>query len=114
MSLGPVLAGFGLTGAVEKALGFPAAARSKMTFAVGRISKCTVKLNLLVFLFCPPEVGLSYHVKCADLSAPPPNLRVSENCPIVHFETKVQFPLKIPVDSPINTRKLEVHKLVKA
>ena len=36
-----------------------------MTFAVGRISKCTLKSNLLVFLFCSPEVGLSYHVKCA-------------------------------------------------
>jgi hypothetical protein len=33
-----VLAGFGITGAVEKALGFPAAvALSKMTFAVGHI-----------------------------------------------------------------------------
>ena len=33
-----MLAGFGITGAVEKALGFPAAAaHSKMTFAVGRI-----------------------------------------------------------------------------
>ena len=87
MSLEPVLAGFGITSAVEKALGFPAAAaRSKMTFAVGRIRKCTLKLELLVFLFCSPEVGLSYHVKCADRSAPPPNLRVSENRPIVHFE----------------------------
>ena len=35
-----------------------AAARSKMTFAVGRIRKCTLKLKLLVFLFCSPEVGL--------------------------------------------------------
>ena len=58
-----------------------------MTFAVGRISKCTLKLKLLVFLFCSPEVGLSYHVKCADRSAPSPNLRVSENRPIVIFET---------------------------
>ena len=91
MSLEPVLAGFGITSAVEKALGFPAAAaRSKMTFAVGRIRKCTLKLKLLVFLFCSPEVGLSYHVKCADRSAPPPNLRVSENRPIVHFETRVE------------------------
>ena len=38
MSLEPVLAGFGITSAVEKALGFPAAAAlSKMTFAVGHI-----------------------------------------------------------------------------
>ena len=38
MSLEPVLAGFGITSAVEKALGFPAAAaRSKLTFAVGHI-----------------------------------------------------------------------------
>ena len=42
----------------------------KMTFAVGRIRKCTLKLKLLVFLFCSPEVGLSYHVKCADRSVP--------------------------------------------
>jgi len=91
MSLEPVLAGFGITSAVEKALGFPAAAaRSKMTFAVGRISKCTLKLKLLVFLFCSPEVGLSYHVKCADRSAPSPNLRVSENRPIVLLKTRVQ------------------------
>ena len=61
-----------------------------MTFAVGRISKCTLKLKLLVFLFCSPEVGLSYHVKCADQSAPSPNLRVSENRPIVIFEARVE------------------------
>ena len=37
-SLEPVLAGFGIKVAVEKALGFPAAAAlSKMTFAVGHI-----------------------------------------------------------------------------
>jgi hypothetical protein len=37
-SLVPVLAGFGIKVAVEKALGFPAAAaRSKLTFAVGHI-----------------------------------------------------------------------------
>jgi hypothetical protein len=37
-SLEPVLAGFGIKVAVEKALGFPAAAaRSKLTFAVGHI-----------------------------------------------------------------------------
>ena len=92
MSLEPVLAGFGITGAVEKALGFPAAAAlSKMTFTVGRISKCTLDLKLLVILFCSPEVcvGLSYRVKCADRSAPPPNLRVSENRVIVNFETRV-------------------------
>ena len=78
MSLEPVLAGFGITSAVEKALGFSAAAaRSKMTFAVGRIRKCTLKLKLLVILFCSPEVGLSYHVKCADQSAPSPKLTVS-------------------------------------
>ena len=67
-----------------------------MTFAVGRISKCmrTLKLKLLVFLFCSPEVGLSYHVKCADRSAPCPNLRVSANRPIVHFGDERQFPLK--------------------
>ena len=65
-----------------------------MTFAVGRISKCTLKLKLLVFLFCSPEVGLSYHVKCADRSAPSPNLRVSENCPIVLLETRVETLLK--------------------
>ena len=86
-----MLAGFGIASAVEKALGFPAAAaRSKMTFAVGRISKCTLKLKHLVILFCSPEVGLSYHVKCADRSAPSPNLRVSENRPIVLLETRVQ------------------------
>ena len=91
MSLEPVLAGFGITSAVEKALGFPAAAaRSKMTFAVGRISKCTLKLQLLVFLFCSPEVGLSCHVKCAGVLVPCPNLRVSENRPIVLLETRVQ------------------------
>ena len=67
-----------------------------MTFAVGRISKCTLKLKLLVFLFCSPEVGLSYHVKCADRSAPSPNLRVSENRPIVIFETRVETLLRIP------------------
>ena len=61
-----------------------------MTFAVGRIRKCTLKLKLLVFLFCSPEVGLSYHVKCGDRLAPPPNLRVSENRSIVHFETRVE------------------------
>ena len=37
---------------------------SKMTFAVGRIRKCTLKLKLLVILFCSPTVGLSYHEKC--------------------------------------------------
>ena len=99
MSLEPVLAGFGTTSAVEKALGFPAAAaRSKMTFAVGRISKCTLKLKLLVILFCSPEVGLSYHVKCADRSAPSPNLRVSENRPIVIFETRVETLLTLTSD----------------
>jgi hypothetical protein len=37
-SLEPVLAGFGIKVAVEKSLGFPAAAAlSKMTFAVGHI-----------------------------------------------------------------------------
>ena len=37
-SLEPVLAGFGIKVALEKALGFPAAAAlSKMTFAVGHI-----------------------------------------------------------------------------
>jgi hypothetical protein len=69
-----------------------------MTFAVGRISKCTLKSKLLVFLFCSPEVGLSYHVKCADRSAPSPNLRVSENRPIVIFETRVQT-LLIEIDA---------------
>ena len=69
-------------------------AYQKMTFAVGRIRKCTLKLKLLVFLFCSPEVGLSYHVKCADRSAPCPNLRVSANRPIVHFGDERQFPLK--------------------
>ena len=94
MSLEPVLAGFGITSAVERVYRLPAAAaRSKMTFAVGRIRKCTLKLKLLVFLFCSPEVGLSYHVKCADRSAPPPNLRVSENRSIVslHFEVETLF-----------------------
>ena len=96
MSLEPGLAGFGITSAVERVYRLPAAAaRSKMTFAVGRIRKCTLKLKLLVFLFCSPEVGLSYHVKCADRSAPPPNLRVSENRPIVHFETRVQTLLTV-------------------
>jgi hypothetical protein len=47
MSFEPVLAGFGITGAVEKALGYPAAAaRSKMTFAVGRIRKCTLNVEI--------------------------------------------------------------------
>ena len=56
MSLEPVLAGFGITSAVERVYRLPAAAaRSKMTFAVGRIRKCTLKLKLLVFLFCSPE-----------------------------------------------------------
>ena len=65
MSLEPVLAGFGITSAVEKALGFPAAAaRSKMTFAVGRIRKCTLKLKLLVFLFCSPEVRHRAIISC--------------------------------------------------
>ena len=63
-----------------------------MTFAVGRISKCTLKSKLLVFLFCSPEVGLSYHVKFADRSAPSPNLRVSENRPIVIFEEEQLYP----------------------
>jgi hypothetical protein len=48
-------------------------------------------LKLLVFLFYSPEVGLSYHVKCADWSAPPPNLRVSENRVIVNFEKRNSF-----------------------
>ena len=56
-----------------------------MTFAVGRISKCALKLKLLVFLFCSPEVGLSCHVKCAGVLVPCPNLRVSAKRPIVHF-----------------------------
>jgi hypothetical protein len=56
-----------------------------MTFTVGRISKCTLKLQLLVFLFCSPEVGLSCHVKCAGVLVPCPNLRVSAKRPIVHF-----------------------------
>ena len=72
---------------------FPKSDYQKMTFAVGRIRKCTLELKLLVILFCSPEVGLSYHVKCADRSAPPPNLRVSENRSIVHFEIERQFPL---------------------
>ena len=97
MSLEPVLAGFGITSAVEKALGFPAAAaRSKMTFAVGRISKCTLKLQLLVFLFCSPEVGLSCHVKCTDVLVPCPNLRVSEKRPIVHFGDEGRNTLNTP------------------
>ena len=66
-----------------------------MTFAVGRIRKCTLKLKLLVFLFCSPEVGLSYHVKCADRLAPCPNLQVSANRPIVHFRDERQFPLSL-------------------
>ena len=70
-----------------------------MTFAVGRIRKCTLDLKLLVILFCSPEVGLSYHVKCADRSAPPPNLRVSENRSIVHFEIERQFPLRDSLNS---------------
>ena len=56
-----------------------------MTFAVGRIIKCTLKLKLLVFLFCSLEVGLSCHVKCAGVLVPCPNLRVSAKRPIVHF-----------------------------
>ena len=80
-----------------------------MAFAVGRISKCTLKSKLLVFLFCSPEVGLSYHVKCADRSAPSPNLRVSENRPIVIFETRVQtllieFSCRLPPHSSFPLR----------
>ena len=41
-------------------------------------------------LFCSPEVGLSYHVKCVDQSAPSPKLTVSANRLVVHFETTVQ------------------------
>ena len=42
MSLEPVLAGFGITSAVERVYRLPAAAaRSKMMFAVGRIRKCS-------------------------------------------------------------------------
>ena len=75
-----MLAGFGIKVAVEKALGFPAAAAlSKMTFTVGRISKCALDLKLLVILFRSPEVWLSYRVKCADRLVPSPKLMVSEN-----------------------------------
>ena len=56
-----------------------------MTFAVGRIIKCTLKLKLLVFLFCSLEVGLSCHVKRADVLVPCPNPRMSAKRPIVHF-----------------------------
>ena len=64
---------------------FPKSDDQKMTFAVGRIRKCTLKLKLLVFLFCSPEVGLSCYVKCAGVLVPCPNLRVSAKRPIVHF-----------------------------
>ena len=89
-----VLAGFYISGHTRWFYKhFPKSDYQKMTFAVGRIRKCTLDLKLLVILFCSPEVGLSYHVKCADRSAPPPNLRVSENRSIVHFEIERQFPL---------------------
>ena len=55
------------------------------THDLSRYRKCTLKLKLLVFLFCSPEVGLSCHVKCTDVLVPCPNLRVSEKRPIVHF-----------------------------
>ena len=39
----------------------------------------TLKLKILVISFCSPEVGLSYHVKSADQSAPSTKLAVSDN-----------------------------------
>ena len=83
-----------------------------MTFAVGRISKCTLKLKLLVFLFCSPEAGLSYHVKCTDRSTPPPNLRVSENCPRVHFGDEVTSKCTKLLVGSVTALRLRVGKLV--